>query len=87
MEKLVQVAESPEIEKYRGFAKELLEETDSVTLLSAALKMLTKEPEPVSVKLTDNIPYKKKKKKNKRFNRSAKGNGRSKRSTSRRKKR
>lgn len=87
MEKLIQVAESPEIEKYRGFAKELLEETDSVALLSAALKMLTREPEPVPVKLTEDMPYKKKKQKNKRYNRSAKGEGRSKRSTSRRSKR
>lgn len=87
MEKLVQVAESPEIEKYCGFAKELLEETDSVALLSAALKMLTKEPEPVPLNLTDDMPYKKKKPKNKRFKRSAKGDGRSKRSTSRKQKR
>lgn len=83
MEKLVQVAESPEIEKYRGFAKELLEETDSVTLLSAALKMLTKEPEPMSLNLADDVPYQKKKHNNKRFKWSAKGNGNSKRSTSR----
>ena len=69
MEKLVQVAESPAIEQYRGFARELLEETDSVTLLAAALKMLAREPETVPVKLTPDIPYKKKKKKNKRFNR------------------
>lgn len=85
MEKLIQVAESTEIELYRGFAKEMLEETDSVTLLSAALKMLTKEPESVPVKLTEDRSYKTKKKpKNKRYNRSAKGKSRPKRSKSRR---
>jgi ATP-dependent RNA helicase DeaD len=83
MEQLVQVAESPEIEQYQGFARELLEETDSVTLLSAALRMLTREPEPVSLNLTEDMPYKKKKHKNKHFKRRAKGDGRSKRSTSR----
>lgn len=88
MEKLVQVAESPAIEQYRGFARELLEETDSVTLLAAALKMLAREPETVPVKLTPDIPYKKKKRKKKRFNRGQKtGKGRSKRSASRKKKR
>ncbi len=85
MEKLLQVAESTEIDLYRGFAKELLEETDSVTLLAAALKMLTKEPEPVPVTLTEDRPFKGKKPKNARFNRGGKGwEGRSKRSTSRR---
>jgi ATP-dependent RNA helicase DeaD len=85
MEKLVQVAESPEIEQYRGFAEELLEETDSVTLLSAALKMLIpKEPEPVLLNLTDDMQYKKKKHKNKHYKKSAKGDGRSKRPASRR---
>jgi ATP-dependent RNA helicase DeaD len=79
MEKLVQIAESPAIEQYRVFARELLEETDSVTLLAAALKMLAREPESVPVKLTEDKPYKKKKHKNKRFNRGGK------RSTSRRK--
>lgn len=88
MEKLIQVAESPAIEQYRGFARELLEETDSVTLLAAALKMLAREPETVPVKLTPDIPYKKKKRKKKRFNRGQKtGKGRSKRSASRKKKR
>ncbi|HBI26673.1 MAG TPA: DEAD/DEAH box helicase, partial [Peptococcaceae bacterium] len=90
MEKLVQVAESSEIDKYRGFAKEMLEENDSVTLLSAALKMLTKEPESVPVKLTEDSSYRMKKKPNNRpknkhynYNRSAKGDSRSKRSKSR----
>lgn len=61
MEKMLQVAESPEIEPYRGFAMELLEETDSVTLLSAALKMLSREPEMVPVQLTEESPLRLKK--------------------------
>lgn len=91
MEKLVQVAESAEIEKYKGFAKEMLEENDSVTLLSAALKMLTKEPESVPVKLSEDSSYRTKKEpkdrpKNKRYNykRNAKGDSYPKRSKSRR---
>jgi ATP-dependent RNA helicase DeaD len=77
MEKLIQVAESTEIEQYRGFAKEMLEETDSVALLSAALKMLTKEPESIPVKLTEDRACKMKKMpRNKGYNRSAKGKSR-----------
>jgi ATP-dependent RNA helicase DeaD len=80
MEKLIQVAESTEIEQYRGFAKEMLEETDSVALLSAALKMLTKEPESIPVKLTEDRACKMKKMpRNKGYNRSAKGKSRPKR--------
>ncbi len=37
---------------YQRFAEELLEEHDSVTLLSAALKMLTKEPNTTPISLT-----------------------------------
>ncbi|MDD2556264.1 MAG: DEAD/DEAH box helicase [Syntrophaceticus sp.] len=91
MEKLVQVAKSAETEKYRGFAEEMLEENDSVTLLSAALKMLTKEPESVPVKLTEDSSYRMKKKPNNRsknkhynYNRSAKVDSRPKRFKSRR---
>ena len=48
MERLLQMAESPEIEQYRGFAREMLDETDSVTLLAAALKILTREHDTTS---------------------------------------
>ncbi|MGD0154019.1 MAG: DEAD/DEAH box helicase [Thermacetogeniaceae bacterium] len=61
MEKLLQVAESPDIEQYRGFARELLEETDSATLLAAALKMLTREHDDTPVQLTEEAPHRMKK--------------------------
>jgi ATP-dependent RNA helicase DeaD len=61
MERLMQVAESPDVEQYRGFARELLEETDSVTLLAAALKMLTREHDAAPVQLTDEAPHRMKK--------------------------
>jgi ATP-dependent RNA helicase DeaD len=37
-------AEKEDIKLYKGLAESLLEEHDSVTLLAAALKMLTREP-------------------------------------------
>jgi ATP-dependent RNA helicase DeaD len=56
MEKLQQMAESPEIDQYRGFAREMMEETDSVTLLAAAMKMLTREHDTVPIQLTEEAP-------------------------------
>jgi ATP-dependent RNA helicase DeaD len=57
MERLTQVAESPDVAQYRGFARELLEETDSVTLLAAALKMITKEHDTTPIQLTEEAPH------------------------------
>jgi ATP-dependent RNA helicase DeaD len=53
MEKLLRVIAEEDIQKYQRVAEELLEENDSVTLLSAALKMLTKEPDTSSVQITE----------------------------------
>ena len=61
MEKLLQMAESPEIEQYRGFAREMLEETDSVTLLAAALKIITREHDTTPIQLTEEAPRRMKK--------------------------
>lgn len=63
VEKLFQVANDGNISNYRGLAEDLLNEYDSVTLLAAALKMLTKEPEPVSITLTEEAPLRIKKEK------------------------
>jgi ATP-dependent RNA helicase DeaD len=82
MEKLLQVVESAEIEHYKGFAKELLDETDSVSLIAAALKMLTREPQLEPVKLTEDLPDRMRKPNSKRPR--SKGDSRSKRFTSRR---
>jgi len=60
-EKIIQVAESEDIDEYKKLAQSLLEEKDSVTLLSAALKILTKEPDATPVRLTDEAPVSKKK--------------------------
>jgi ATP-dependent RNA helicase DeaD len=59
VEKLLQVAEG-DIQKYRGIAEDLLQETDSVTLISAALKLLTKEPDPNAIELTGEPPLRSK---------------------------
>jgi ATP-dependent RNA helicase DeaD len=56
VEKLLRVIEEEDIQKYRGVAEDLLEETDSVTLLSAALKLLTKEPDQGSIELSQEPP-------------------------------
>ncbi len=64
MEKLLQVAENEDIRQYKGLAEELLEDIDSVVLLSAALKMLTKEPDVTPVHLTEEAPLRIKRFKN-----------------------
>jgi len=56
VEKLMQTVEEGDIFQYKQLAEGLLEATDSVTLLSAALKMLTKEPDKTPVKLTEEAP-------------------------------
>jgi ATP-dependent RNA helicase DeaD len=50
--KMMKVIENEEYNEYKRSAENLLEETDSVTLLAAALKLLTKEPDVTPVKLT-----------------------------------
>lgn len=56
IEKILNTIESNNLDNYRGRAEELLVETDSVTLLAAALKLLTKEPNTAPVKLTEEAP-------------------------------
>lgn len=85
MDKLLQVAESG-IEQYQGFARELLEETDSVTLLSAALKMLAREPEITPVQLTEDLQSKMKRPSKRPYRGGRGGEGRTGRTTSRRSK-
>lgn len=64
MDMLLQAVEKGDIEKYRGLAEELLDETDSVSLVAAALKVLTKETDRSPVVLTDERPVAAKKPKN-----------------------
>ncbi|MBA1334652.1 MAG: DEAD/DEAH box helicase [Firmicutes bacterium] len=52
VERLMKVVEQGDTLKYKELAETLLEANDSVSLLSAALKMLTKEPDNSPVDLT-----------------------------------
>ncbi len=63
IEKLLDIVSDGALHNYRSAAEQLLEETDSVTLLSAALKMLTKEPNTTPVTLTEEMPLRIKKQK------------------------
>ncbi len=56
IEKLQSVAENKDISSYRGAAEGLLEVNDSVTLLSAALKMIDNVQERAPVELTEPRP-------------------------------
>ncbi len=53
VEKLIQVIQNNNLQRHKKMAEELLEEYDSVTLLSAALNMLTKDIDTTPVKLTE----------------------------------
>ncbi len=61
VEKLLRTVGEEDTRKYAGFAEDLLEEADSVTLISAALKLLTKEPDMTPVRLTEEAPVIRKK--------------------------
>jgi ATP-dependent RNA helicase DeaD len=72
VDSLLGVAGGSDISRYMGIAEDLLSENDSVTLLSAALKMLSKEKDekPVSaVELSENMPMRtrKERKREKRY--------------------
>ncbi|OPX84485.1 MAG: DEAD-box ATP-dependent RNA helicase CshA [Pelotomaculum sp. PtaB.Bin104] len=67
IEKLLRVIEEEDIKQYKGLAEDLLEKTDSVTLLSAALKMITKEPDLTPVHLTEVTPVGVKQQRNVKF--------------------
>lgn len=56
VDKLLQQVEQGNFDQYKGRAEELLAEMDSVSLLAAAIKMLTKEPDDTPVKITEEAP-------------------------------
>lgn len=60
VERLMNAVKEGETVQYKEVAQELVEETDSVTLLAAALKLLTKEPDMTPVNLTDESPFRSK---------------------------
>ncbi|WP_284701560.1 DEAD/DEAH box helicase [Cytobacillus spongiae] len=75
--KILKVIENEEYGEYKRVAESLLEEMDSVTLLSAAFKLLTKEPDTTPVKLTAVEPLRSRKPKSDkdRTRRSDRGRG------------
>ncbi|GAE93548.1 cold-shock DEAD-box protein A [Gracilibacillus boraciitolerans JCM 21714] len=56
VDKLIKIIEKKELQDYRETASELLDEYDSVTIVSAALKMLTKERRLTPVTLSSVQP-------------------------------
>jgi ATP-dependent RNA helicase DeaD len=68
VEKLIATVESENLSFYKRAAEELLEEHDSVSLVAACIKMLTKEPDTTPVQLTEEppLPVKREKKRGNR---------------------
>jgi len=57
IESLVEMTDNLEaLAPFKTSAEELLNDTDSVTLLAAALKLLTKEPDTTPVNITEEKP-------------------------------
>ncbi|NLI91155.1 MAG: DEAD/DEAH box helicase [Peptococcaceae bacterium] len=56
VDKILRTIEDQDILKYKEMAEELLENSDSIALLSAALKLLTKEPNTTPVVLSEESP-------------------------------
>ncbi|MEH6889074.1 DEAD/DEAH box helicase [Bacillus sp. JJ864] len=76
-EKLQSTIESENLSYYKRIAEELLEEHDSVAVVAAALKMMTKEPDATPVSLTSEPPVVSKDRSRKRNGSgSGSGNGR-----------
>jgi len=66
MEKLMNAVEEGNLHQHKQLAESLLEDNDSVTLLSAALKLLTKETDTTPIRLTEEAPLRQKRTDNKR---------------------
>jgi ATP-dependent RNA helicase DeaD len=78
IEKLLAAIESDNLSFYKNAAEQLLEEHDSVSLVAACIKMLTKEPDTTPVQLTEEPPLPvKKEKKRQTHSRHRKGDARS----------
>lgn len=56
-EKILEITEAGTAGHYREMAGKLLEENDSVNLVAAALKLLTKEPDSTPVRITEEGSY------------------------------
>lgn len=64
IESLQNAAGGEGLEHYRETAEELLNDFDSVSLVSAAIKLLTKQPDVTPVKITEELPNFRKRKGN-----------------------
>ncbi len=56
MEKIVSTIEANNLSYYTRIAEELLDEHDSVSVVAAAIKLMTKEPDATPIKLTEEAP-------------------------------
>ncbi|MBL4955174.1 DEAD/DEAH box helicase [Neobacillus sp. YIM B02564] len=56
VDKILQSIDNNNLQYYKAAAEELLETNDASTVVAAALKMLTKEPDTTPVKLTEEAP-------------------------------
>lgn len=72
---LRETIDNNQFQEYKRIAENLLEDTDSVTLLAAALKLITREPDATPVKLTAVEPLRSKKPKS-QFDRKRRNNDR-----------
>lgn len=63
IEKILEISGRDNLQAYKTLAEQLLEDVDSVTLVSAALKLLTKEPDMTPIRLTEEAPLRVSKKK------------------------
>ncbi len=61
IDRLMKAVEENNVQQYKALAQSLLQDGDSVTLLSAALKLLTKEPDSAPVSLSEEAPLRSKK--------------------------
>ncbi|WP_028592158.1 DEAD/DEAH box helicase [Paenibacillus massiliensis] len=62
-ERLLEVVEAGELNEYKGLAIQMLEQYDSVQLLSAAIKLLTGEKRDANIELTPEDPIRAKRRK------------------------
>ncbi|MBT9176973.1 MAG: DEAD-box ATP-dependent RNA helicase CshA [Firmicutes bacterium] len=69
MDKLLQVVEEGNIEHYKGAAEALLAKADSTSLIAAALKFMTKEPDATPVLLTEAAPLRRPRSESRPFSR------------------
>lgn len=76
IEKLLSTIEGENLSYYQRAAEELLEEHDSVSVVAAAIKMMTKEPDTTPVSLTEERPLASKKRSGDRDRREGGGRGR-----------